>query len=350
MSTPCMFRVLCAGALLAAPQLAQTFTSPAGFDTREGNADFATFFTPRRLQQIDATQIGRPATVIGRLAFRRNGTFSGSNALTRTATFTVTMGHGDFSLLDPAFANNYTSPAATVLNPSVVSIPDWTQLPTTPPAPFDLILPFDQPFTYDGVQALVFDVVTESISRSGDMYVDRENRSNVRASGTVLGTGCTATGRTTAFSHFFAALAYAPGDPNFGLRLEHSGSNAPASAPLSVLLGIGDPNLGLPGLCANLRTDAILDLPRAAASASGFVSTQFFDLPFNASTAGLTLYTQFVAPDVGQPGLPIALSNARVTTVPTPPAVLACAYHFASPSALSATVFAGMGVIVELGP
>lgn len=340
---------LCA---LALPALlpSQSFTSPAGFDAVEGNSDFATFFTPRRFQQIDATSIGRTPLPIRRLAFRRNGTFTGANALPRTATFTVTMGYGDFARLDPIFDNNYVGgPAVTVFTPKVVNIPDWTQLPTTTPAPFDLPLPFDTTFVFDGQRALVFDVIVENFSRSGDMYVDRENRSSARNSGAVLGTGCIATGRTSAFSHFVAFLSYAPGDPNYGFRIEHSGSNAPTSAPVALLLGVVDPNLPLPGFCAALRTLPLIDVPRTASSASGFLATEYIDLPMNPSWVGATITSQFASPDAGQPAVGVAISNGRSTVVPAPPSQMLCAYHFASPTTASATVFVGMGVVVELG-
>lgn len=340
---------LCALPLASGLTAQQSFTSPLGQDNLEGNSDFATFFTPRRFQQIDATQIGRPSP-IQRLAFRRNGTFTGSNSLARTATMTVTMGHGDYAQLDPVFDNNYRGvPAMTVFLPKTVNIPDWTQLPPVAPAPFDLTLAFDQTFIYDGVQALVFDVIVENLSRSGDMYVDRVNLSNIRNSGTQLGTGCTATGRTATFSHFLAMLTYAPDNPTYSLRLEHSGSNAPSSAPVSLVLGVVDPMLAVPGLCSTLRTLPLIELPRSPSSASGFLATEFIDLPMDPAFAGAVITSQYASPDMGQPGLPLAVSSGRSTVVPAAPPVLRCAYHFASPSSPSATVFSGMGVIVQLG-
>jgi hypothetical protein len=327
---------------------AQTpFTSPLGFDAVEGNSDFATFFTPRRLQQIDATQIGRPAANIGAIAFRQNGTFAGANALPRTATMTVTMGHGDFGALTDAFATNYVDVPTTVVAPRTVNIPDWSQAPAARPAAFTFLTLFDQPFSYDGVRAVVFDVVVENLSRSGDMYVDRENRISTRQSGTVIGTGCVATGQATPLSHFLAAITYPLGHPQYGLRLEHSGGNAPANASVWLLLGPADPGLTFPGLCGTLHAAPPVDVLRAPASASGFLSTQFLDLPPQPGLAGQSVYSQYLALDPGQPILPLALSNGRVTTIPAPPVELRCAYHFAAPSAASATVFAGTGVIVQ---
>lgn len=333
-------------AALASDAQAQSITSPRGFDSTEGSSDFATFFTSRRLQQIDATQLGHPA-VFKQLAFRRNGTFTGRNSLTRTGRFTVQMGHGDYAALDATFAKNYLSPPLTAFTPKPVSIPDWTAKPSTPPAAFDLLLPFDVPFVYDGKRALVFDVVVDSLSRSGDMYVDRENRSYNRQSGTVLGTGCVASGQTSTYSHFLALRNYAPGQAN-QVRIEHSGGSAPANAPVHLVLGLSDPQAALPGLCASIRTLPLMFLPRTPASASGYLSTQYIDVPYVASSVGLTLYSQYSSPDSGQV-LPLALSNGRSTMLPARPVELRCAYHFASPSSTSATVFPGMGVIVRLG-
>lgn len=335
--------------LTALPLSAQgPITSPFGFDTTEGNSDFATFFTPRRLQQIDATVVGSAGNLQS-LAFRRNGTFASTGALARTATMTVTMGHGNYATLDPIFNNNYLTPPVTVFTPKTVNIPDWTTLPTTPPAAFDLVASFDVPFAYDGVRALVWDVVVDSLTRSSDMYVDRENRSNTRTSGTSLGTGCLATGRTSTYSHFLALLSYAPGDPLYSLRIEHSGSNAPANAAVALVMGVVDPDLPVPGLCANARVVPLIDLARTPASASGFLSTQYIDLPLDPAWVGTTIYSQYASPDGGQGGLPLAVSNGRATVLPAPPAQMRCAYHFASPTTASATVFAGMGVIVQLG-
>ena len=95
----------------------------------------------------------------------------------------------------------------------------------------------------------------------------------------------------------------------------------PASAPTFLALGITNPNLPVPGLCANSYTDltAIIDL--GAASAAGAVTGDSgigFLLP-NVGLAGSTFYTQALSLDTGRlDPLPLCVSNGRSVVVPSP--------------------------------
>jgi hypothetical protein len=131
----------------------------------------------------------------------------------------------------------------------------------------------------------------------------------------VTGAGCTATGRTTAMTH-----ASTLNDLGGWLGWNFTVANGPATA--LVLLGIGrtNPNLQVPGLCANVFTDLLLTIPIGVTDAAGAITTQTAgasSFVLRNTLQSATIYTQAFAADAGQPGLPVAASDGRMTTVPT---------------------------------
>lgn len=288
-----------------------TITSPTGAATTEGADTFA-MFGNRRLQGIDA-DIPGPILNIVSIGFRRDGNSTNAGG-PRTMDVSVTMGHGPFATYSNTWAANFTSSTNVVAN-RPVNFPDWTTPPATPPAPFTFVIPFDAPWSWNGQEGLIWDISCSNSTVTSQATMDRFGYSTTTGvAGDVLGTGCIATGRTAAFSHTANTFNFGPTAARMELRL--GGSNAPSSAPVFFALDLVDPDFSLPGLCANLRTAGTVVAPLTTSSSTGSITTQTLQLGYNESLIGIPVYTQLVALDAGQPGIPVVVSNGRRSAVP----------------------------------
>ena len=91
-------------------------------------------------------------------------------------------------------------------------------------------------------------------------------------------------------------------------ELYSSTNRAPSNSAVSLMAGVVDPNLGVPGLRANLRNSLAIVVPLGTASATGFLTTQYISVgSYNVSWAGTKLHCQLIAPDATK-ALPLALS------------------------------------------
>lgn len=301
--------------LLCAAVTAQTnYTSPRGLAATEGNASFAHFGGQRRFQQVDFTQAGAPF-VIQSIAWRRNGGSSGA-AGTRTFDFTVELGRANFGAISHYLDDNFLpGTRTTVFNQTGVVFPDWSaSIPG--PTPFDFKIMLPTPYPYLGTDALVIDFSYTNSSVSGTLSVDRDfTGATTPTAGAVLGTGCTATGRTAAFAHTsgFSNYDVVP-IPLYGMRYRLGGTNGPATGGVVALVDAMDQNLtGI--FCTTLHALPIWSLPLRTLS-TGQVADVNFGFTNIPSAVGAKLYSQLAAVDIGQTPLPISLSNARVTTIP----------------------------------
>jgi hypothetical protein len=334
-------------------------TSPAGFLQTEGNTEFNHFDSrsARRFQQIDATHLGANF-VVRSLGFRRDGGpfGGGSNEPPRTMDFELDFGLADPARLSPVFDANYVPGSrTTAFTRRQVSMPDWTGNIGTP-APFDFVIALDAPIPYAGSRALVIDFTYENLvwqgPADGGSAVDREFLQARSAGGAQLGQGCVASGSTSPFFHMMT-LYNGGGAGTLSMRLALGGVNAPASSPVIANIDLQDANLTIPGLCGSLRAGAGLTIPLGVADPSGRIVEFGFAFLHSPSIVGGTFVTQLLAPDPGQPSIPVVVSNGRTATMPSDPSSLAhsCAYHWLSapgPSA-SAALFYGGGLVMELG-
>jgi hypothetical protein len=339
--------------LALAPALsAQSVTSPKGVDLIEGSASFLHFGGDRRFQQVDNTHLGSPM-VIKSLGWRRNGG-SATTAPARTFDFSVDMGRADFGMLNQHLDLNYLpGTRTTVFNQKSVSFPDWSaSIPG--PAPFDFVVPLSSPYPYIGNAALVIDFVHQNNTVAGSVSLDREfNGPTSGSAGAVVGAGCTATGRTSAFAHTANAFNLgATPYPAHAMRLLLAGTNAPAGAA-AVFAFVDSADSNLTGvLCSTLHAfpRIMLILP---AQATGIVPGMSVGFGHDASLVGAPLYSQLFALDVGQSPVPAVVSNARRTTIPTSTYAKAHAtcygwYTLASATG-TATQFFGGGAAIQLG-
>jgi hypothetical protein len=338
--------------LAAASVTAQSaVTSPKGLASVEGNATFLHWGANRRFQQIDATHRGTPM-VIKSLGFRRQGTGGGTNALARTFDMAIVMSHADFGRIDGTFDNNYLDAPVSVFTKKSVNFPDWTTAPVTPPAPFDFVVPFDSAWPYTGVNALLFDFTIENPSVTSGATMDRDFVSPASGTGVLIaGSGCTATGRTAVFAQTVSLENGGPALPNYGMRINFTATNAPAGAGVLAFVDVVDSNLTVPGLCTTLHALPTLLLVVGTASPTGALPEVSYSFPYDVSLQTGVLFSQLFALDAGQPGIPVVLSTARRSTMPSSTATTGheCMYHWATLPATSGSNTIGGGAVAQLG-
>ena len=321
-----------------------TVTSPAGRDTSDGNTVFYHWGGDRRLQQIDNTHAaGGPLPNLRALSFRREG--GGTSNVARTMDLEVRMGIGFYSAVKPEFDANYLTPATVVYTQKPTSFPDWTAvLPR--PTPFDFRINFDVPFSYPGGLALIWDVLyynssTTSLASTDRHFVDQ----TTTAFGSPVGTGCTVTGAQGPFTSSLQLR----NSGGAGMAFRLSGSDAPPLAPAFVLLDTVDPNLTVPGLCANLHALAVGPLLFETTTGTGAITQFDLVIPYNAALENTTFYAQLMSVDAGQPGLPIVLSDGRFAVMPVARAPgIECIYNWHVLPTRYGQMFVGGGVVAQL--
>ena len=98
------------------------------------------------------------------------------------------------------FALNYSSSPTLVASGMVVNLPDLRTLPRQSPAPFNVTLTLQTPFSYTATSALVFEIVVTTSSAGVALYpLDGATGTNLIAYGNFVmnGTGCLVNGTKT---------------------------------------------------------------------------------------------------------------------------------------------------------
>ena len=321
---------LAIGVLATSHLFAQgTFTSPKGFDTTEGATNHNYILASKvglTFQQLDGTNRGTVAALKS-IAWRRDGTGATNTTYTaRQLEMEVLMADTIVANVSTVHSANYKNPPTVVFTKKMVNAPDWTQMPVSAPAPWDLKAPFDTSWVYLGIDDFVWEVrVTQNSAVTGTTgldygfdfdYIGQSGATfSAAATATNIGTGCISTGRTAAFS-----LAGSLNTHANRLRLVASGSNAPSSTTVVLFVDAVDSNLTVPMLCGVARALPTLTFPLGTSSATGSVASVTFDnLPFAPYFVGVPLVMQSVAIDMGQAGFPVSLSNGRRYVIAAPP-------------------------------
>jgi hypothetical protein len=316
-----MLRTILPAIALSAAISAQ-FTSPAGYLTTEGssNHDYILFrYNDLRWQQLDATSVNTQPTVVTRISWRRDGTSANDPTWTaRTIDIGVYLAHSVMpGAISETYDANYLTPPLNAFVSRPVNLPDWTQQPATPPAPWNLAIQLDQPWVYNGNDPFLWELrITNNNTASdyGNDFQSIPGSTQAVNSGTTIGTGCVATGQTTAM-----ALAGSFQNQFVRMRAAYTVSRAPAMAPTYLFLDRVNSNLQLPGLCTTLVAMPVLAVAMGLADANGGATLAVDNIP-HAGSVGVTLYAQAAAIDPGQTGLPLALSNGRSNAFPATPA------------------------------
>ena len=266
------------------------------------------------------------------------------------------MGVADMTILSHEFDPNFLPGSRQVVFiKKQVSMPDWTGTPSTP-APFDFQVALDTPFPYGGAFGLVVDFTYENVQyvgggASGGSSVDRGYIGASTATGGNLGSGCTASGQTQAFTHAMRLENNGPGGVRYGMRLRAEGDNAPANAAVFLNIDFSDQNLSFPGLCTTLHAGPALSLPLGVASLAGDLPQTSVSFPFTAGFIGATVVTQLSALDPGAGGIPVVLSNGETASFPSSPSSTSndCVYHWDTLPDDVGTLFFGGGMVLQLG-
>ena len=145
---------------------------------------------------------------------------------------------------------------------------------------------------------------------------------------TVLSTGCTTGNGAFTLNSTFTASA-----TTFSFGWDVKG--APANAPVSVWIGLKDPESPL--FCGTLNTDALIPISLGTANASGTIALKLNNVPWNQFLAGAYIYNQALAPDKNVFGA--LISNGLLSTAPRVPGGTAIAVRriFSSTSATATT-------------
>ncbi|MCB9869612.1 MAG: hypothetical protein H6837_07125 [Planctomycetes bacterium] len=328
--------------LLCGSAIAQSFTSPAGLSSTEGNASFFAS-TNRRYMGIDASNTTQVATIKS-FAMRRDKN-STSSAGASTVDLTLAIGETNMAAVYSEMDLNFLPGKRTVVFPKLnVSWPDWNAASTTP-APFDFKVSLVTNYVYVGPSsnnALVWDLTLENGTNTGNVF-DRDFTFYSTGVSTVLGTGCSGYSLSTNFQ------SNGPAMPKYGMRLRAGVTSAPASAPVALSIALADANATIPGFCTTVHAVPLAILPIGVANASGRVYDGYFNVAYDMSLNGFTMYTQAYSIS----GATLSLSNGRKDVMPTSTATTgaeACyLYSSTATSPNNGTIFTGGSIIVEYG-
>lgn len=340
---------LCAG--LSASLSAQAITSPNGMDTVEGNSSHSVMFgaIDRRFQQIDGSLVGTGPRSLSSMALRREGDLASATSTARTVDITVVLAHGDTGAISPIYADNYLGAATTVFATQTVNLPDWTAL-AAGPAPFDFVIPFDTPFSFNGTDALITDLTITNSSSQTAVIIDRQVGTSPfsAAYGVQTATGCTGGGLSQPFEGHLTAFNWGPNHPFLGQRLVISGGGAQGDTGVAANVCLDNPPIPFPGLlCAPYLFDLIVSFPMGATGPTGFTSDLTIDVEYNPLLEGVAIALQLLSIDLTQPGIPVLLSDVKSLVMPTAVTALDCHYLYSGPTSPFGTVFPNRGVVFE---
>ncbi|MCA8956303.1 MAG: hypothetical protein KDC87_09515 [Planctomycetes bacterium] len=326
-------------ALLCPVAVAQSFTSPKGFDTTEAGSAHGFSLasaTDSIWQQIDSSLHGGGFTGIKSIAFRRDGALAANAAyVARTLkSLSVTMSHATLAAATGNLSGNYKGTPTTVFPAKDVSAPDWTAAPSSSPMPFSLSIPFATTWSYNGTDDLLWEVAIQAVQTAPTALVsypfDFQRYSGafqVVAGDAFIGQGCRVSGMARNF--VLSVDAYNHGTK---FRLRHSVNYGPASADIVSFVDAVDPNQSIPGLCAALHVNPLVWFPMGRSSTGGSVPGAFLDIPYLASAVGQRFYMQAVGQDPTQSVIPLAVTQGVQVTVPIAPVLPAVGYVYSEAS------------------
>jgi len=293
--------------------------SPSSTSGNEGDANNAfpwNSTTARRYTQIHS-DIGGSALSISMLSFRGNaGNTTVYNGI-RACDMEMNMADSvDWDQATFIFAANYAGPVTSVFARRVINLGPLGPNTTAGPNPFTIFVPLDSPYSYAGTRSLMWEALVYSNTVAGTFnQLDAESGSSATGTSTITGTGCTVVGRTSAMTHTFSAT-----DRAGTLVMIPTISNGPSNAYSLLALGFSNPNLPIPGLCANSYTDLAALIEIGSTSAAGALSGDngvAFVLPN--VYAGAVLTSQAISLDLTSTfPLLLAVSNGRSVVLPNP--------------------------------
>ena len=349
-----MHKLLLSLLVVTASAVAQSYTvSPSVVGTADGNSNntYPWSWASGRYQQIHGDMRGTVRTITALSQRRDGGLGASTTAVARSVDVEYYMADSDFALASSTFATNYASAPMNVVTRKFINLPDWTAA-TTKPAPFTFTVPFDVPFVYVGLKDLVWEVAVHSTTATGTWPADAFSAILSSSGASVsTGLGCFATTRTSRMS--ISASQQTEFVPQT-MSLSYFANSAPASAPSAFLLGLVNPGIPVPGLCANLYVDQVFMTINATAGTTGLFSAPTITVPYDPQLVGFRVYAQAASLDAGQTsGLPVAVSNGLQTTfaaMPVTPGTgekVARVFQIGSPASAAGTLGLYYGVVTQ---
>jgi hypothetical protein len=278
---------------------APVFVSPAFYASLDGNAgttwpfsadNSGSFESGIRLLQVHADARGS-AMVLQSLALRADladGALMGSAT---TLDLELGIGEGDLATIAPVFANNFIGGRTVAMSRRLVNIPQRTGLTADFVGPFDVVLPFDQPFTFSGANDLVWDLVnaTPTATRRNGSFNDLAVPTNGWVGSVGAGTAVRGSSHCAPWSFFANAATTDAFGGQVMLSLGVGGTPGNFAA---IGVGATDPAVPYPfGLCNQLiHTDALIILGGVIPPSGSFALTT--TLPFAPHWADMLLTTQ----------------------------------------------------------
>ena len=312
--SPSLLASLLAASLLGGAAAAQSYISvPPGYLAVEGAATSGAF-TPFWDATSHAmwTYGGLRGNVypINRLDQRRDGGTAAGTYPARTLDLLVQMGDCDMTALSTTFAANYLVPPTVVFTKKSISLPDHSAAPATPPAPWDVTVPFDTNFVYLGVKDLAIEMTVDNNSNASTGYPIDCVSTVAPTPGLGSSSYIDTSGKCTTPNGAFDIYKQDPVTDSLQVcKISNYALRGPSSAAGVWALGLADPNLvGL--LCKPLRTSVDLTIP-VLTDAVGNIGSSAAPIAVSFPIEyGFSIYTQFAALDATQLGTPIAVSDA----------------------------------------
>jgi hypothetical protein len=329
-------------------QIDHTVVFPQDLAFVEGNTSNSLLLNQPyiRWQQVTSDTLNYPH-LVKFMHLRRDGLVPTPAAKNRVVDIEMAMGGSDFASFGTNFNGNWLAGTKTTnLARRTINLPDWSQLPTNAPAPFDLIIPVDTIWAHTGFVYLMFELQVWDTHGAGpgSYEVDAVNATGMTtADVTTLGTGC-----TTSNGPFVNTSGFTVSQFGSASMLSLSVTGAPSSAAISYLFGVSDPNVTLPNWCGAIRSLPIIGIGVGVSDALGNMSVSFPTGVWDGSGWGAPLYTQAVAIDLGQlPKYPVAVSNGDLLILPALPVDVRSTYS-TSPGATSGTAVSAAGLVFEI--
>jgi hypothetical protein len=309
-----VIRCLSVVALIALPLAAQTqIVSPTGYADVEGGLGGNPPLTGvQRYQQIHGDVRGG---VVRAIALRREGTaFEDPRYVARTIDAELVVAGGNAATAGRGFAANYATPAVVAIARTTLQLPSRVAQPPTRPAPFDVVFPFAAPFVVPAQTDFLWELAVHAASTQPYPTDIADGASQVTFGSTIRnGVGCT-TANGTMELHVGCDVSAIQG--RSVVTLLFTTLAAPSFAPAAVVLGVGNPDLPLPGFCARIHVVPALVLP---VQVDGAGDSRLIDaFPLGQAAPGQWFDAQTVAIDPSQPAVQLALTNGVSARVNAP--------------------------------
>jgi hypothetical protein len=298
--------------LLGALSAQATHVAPTGFATLPGAggnsiplwSGSATYMQVHDASDL-TTVFPSPVATIKAISFRVP---HGGVLAARSMDVQITMG------TTPVSANTATTTFATNLGPNPQIARPYAQLnlpavaTVSNPNPQGWFFPLQTPYTYAIPQGnLCYELRFRNMSVLDGQLDDVSGASALVLP--LVGTGCTATGQTSAATIGFRSLDM------FSGAYVHRLDRSRASSSAAMFIGDAPVHVTLPGLCGALETLPVLTLAGTTNGTGSwnvvFILGQLYGLP------RVTIYTQFAWLDQGLP-LGLGLSDCSPITLPPP--------------------------------